>query len=386
MEVKEKNIETEIILEDSTTEEQKCLKFEFQSIITSYGKTLSELSQEHTLVLFFIKWFGCPLCQEVIYQIGHLLPSLLKLNTIPVIVHQQKDEAAESFIKKSRDLNVPYLAYAKTTKDLQELIGIKSAPIMAHMGAMKEMIELVCGEKRRKLEIPYSVNNPLSQFGVITIANDLVKKKIIYSSLEKRVDFGMLLQQQGQSSAFSEDYLTKILKYYPDYDYKTDFKRVAKERKSTMRNKKKTEDPLTLQDVLESDIGRYYFKAFAVSEYSIENLLLYEEVLKYTAMKDKYIHKVSEQLELAKHIVNYYLLDSSPMQVNIQQKLANNAMQAIEDFEKEEKGDLDSVFDEIISDVKKNCLNDTFARFLSSKHKSDYDLSVKQNKAINYFI
>jgi hypothetical protein len=386
MEQIEKIKEIELILEDTTTKEQQCIKFEFQSIMTNYGKTLSELSQEHTLVLFFIKWFGCPLCQEVIYQMGQLLPSLLKLNTIPIIIHQQKDEAAESFVTKSRDLNVKYLAYACTTKDLQRLIGINSAPIMAHMGAMKEMIELVCGEKRRKLEIPYNVNNPLSQFGVITVANDLVKKKIIYSSLEKRVDFGMLLQQQGQSSAFSEDYLTKILKYYPDYDYKTDFKRVAKVRKSTVRSAKKKEDPLTLQDVLESDIGRYYFKAFAVSEYSIENLLLYEEVLKYTAMKDQYIHKVSEQLELAKHIVEYYLLDSSPMQVNIQQKLAKSAVEAIEQFEKEEKVDLDSVFDEIISDIKKNCLNDTFARFLSSKHKSDYDVSVKQNKTINYFI
>jgi hypothetical protein len=337
----------------------------------------------------FIKWFGCPICQEVIAHIGSLLGTLLKLNTIPIIIHQEDDEIAAQYMENSKDLNVKHLFYAKTTKSLQDQIGIASASLFSHIGSIikSNMLGLMVGEKKRFFRMPHNVINPLSQFGVITIFKDHVKRKIIYSTLHKRVDFGLVLQQEGAFSSISDDYLSKILKYFPSYDFKKDFQRINSK---LNLNEKQKDSKLKLSDFLNNDLGRYFLKGFAVSEFSIENLLLYEEVLKFKEMKESSTFNFAEQLKLAKHILSYYLTENSIMQVNIPIQSAHDVENQLKSYEKEKHSkyeDFEEIFDDIILDVQNNCLSDTFSRFKLSKYRKEYETFMNsEEQTINYFV
>jgi hypothetical protein len=53
--------ENSLTLETNTEESIENVKKELQLIQTNFDKTIYELSQEHKVVLIFIKWFGCPM-------------------------------------------------------------------------------------------------------------------------------------------------------------------------------------------------------------------------------------------------------------------------------------------------------------------------------------
>ena len=55
-----------------------------------------------------------------------------------------------------------------------------------------------------------------------------------------------------------------------------------------------------IEKILSDEIGRYYFKAHATNEYSVENILLYEEISNFKGMTYKMILKLKIKLKKQK--------------------------------------------------------------------------------------
>jgi hypothetical protein len=53
----------------------------FDHMKVQNGMSINELSNEHRILLIFIKFFGCPMCTELIEQVGKNLKQLLISNT-----------------------------------------------------------------------------------------------------------------------------------------------------------------------------------------------------------------------------------------------------------------------------------------------------------------
>ena len=123
-------------------------------------------------------------------------------------------------------------------------------------------------------------------------------------------------------------------------------------------------DLFCFKGVLSNEIGRFYFRNFSKIEHSIENLLFYEEVLLFKNLKEK-----KELKENAIEIYNYFLSENSLFQINVTLKLSNEIDKKIK-IQEEDSDDCIQidVFDEIISDLLVNVIDDVFKRF----EKSDY--------------
>jgi hypothetical protein len=310
-------------------------------------------------------------CQEVAELLGLLLPTLLKLNTIPLIFHQEPEKDAEKGINGSKDLNVNLLPYCKTSRELQKAVGVGSASLGSHMEAMVkcDMVGLVLGKKKRTLTIPVKVQNPLSQFGVVIIEKGQIKKKVVYSTLHKRIDFGLFLNDIGNTFISTES-IIKAQKYFPGVQ-------IGSNKLGSIEKVEVKEEEKSLREkVLSDDLGRFYFKAHATNEFSVENILVIEETLNMKAMPFQKDFKIEEQFHKLIQIYETFLNPKSAiMQVNITETLAKE----IEDLIKtlKEKGldnyeNLNDVLDEVVNDVKSNCLGDTFSRFLQSRYYEEY--------------
>eukprot|EP01080_Neovahlkampfia_damariscottae_P012325 gene12325-5999_t len=356
-------------VESFSEEKLDSLKEEFQNVKTNIGVSLYDLSLKHSLVLIFIKWYGCITCQEVIAEVGRLLPPMLKLNTIPIIVHQGDEKVAVKFHEKSKDMHVPNLLYAKTTKKIQDLLGIVKVSVMKHFSAMMKMDMINSLKDGRYMDMPFKVINPLSAFAVVVLEKGKVSRKIIYETFEKRLDFPLLLP--GNNSVNSSKVMTEILQYFPNFDWKNEFIRTnsrifdmkAISKNYKMETKKVGYD---LVEFLENDLSRYYLKAFATLEFSVENILICEEVEKFKSLKNGKNYDPTEELAMAKHILEYYLKEGAYMQVNIPVKMAKEVEEMIKNVEKSKEFDyeFDCIFDAVINDVRSNCIADTFCRFL----------------------
>eukprot|EP01080_Neovahlkampfia_damariscottae_P008649 gene8649-596_t len=96
---------------------------------------------------------------------------------------------------------------------------------------------------------------------------------------------------------------------------------------------------------------------FSETEWSLENLLIYEDILKYEKLLP------NERREFATLIYNTYMNgEASKLEVNLPGKISRELKDKIDDLDVELKSDL---FDDIIYVAKDN-LEDTFARFIIS--------------------
>ena len=138
-------------LEQGSHKKAETITTLLQNTITSLGVTVYDLSTQHKVVGIFIKWFGCPMCAEAIEVVGKMFASFIKLNTLPIIFHQEKDETACKAMDNATDLNVKYIPFCKVTKELQNLLGIGSASMGNHMEAMVKSNVLGLMSKKYKI-------------------------------------------------------------------------------------------------------------------------------------------------------------------------------------------------------------------------------------------
>eukprot|EP01080_Neovahlkampfia_damariscottae_P011454 gene11454-4619_t len=378
-----KSEEVQTFLEKGTTDKAEEILQILKATQTSLSETVFNLSCEHKVVGIFIKWFGCPMCAEVIEVVGKMFPTFLKLNTLPIIFHQENENDAKKAMERSKDLNVKYIPFCKTTRELQRALGISSASMGNHMEAAikSDLLGLVVGPKRRNFTIPVKVINPFSQFGVISIESGVVKKKVVYSTLHKRLDFGLFLNDVG-SNLISPKKVSKLMRTFPDV--------VSEEIKviDESEEKRPIEEWSEIEKVLSDELGRYYFKAHATNEYSVENVLVYEEVSMFKGMPLQKDFKKENQIKKAKEIYNTFLTTNSFLQLNITDELGNEYKKRIEQLEKSTDNNIDisDLFEDLMIEVRCGVIKDTFARFKLSRYFQEYKNGEHGEKTMTYLV
>jgi hypothetical protein len=368
-----------VVLTTSEEKIQIAIANEFESLMTNFNKSVYDLSKDHKVVCLFIKWFGCPMCQEVIEEVGKNLKTMIQMNTFPVIVHQERDEVAIKYFKNTKDLNVCHIPFAKTSTKLQELLGIDNASLYNHAEAMikTDLLNLMIGPKKRNFTIPLNVSNPFSKFGIIFVENGAVKREVIFSKLYKRIDFGMFLNDVSSYSTFD----SKILQYFKD------FQSSLKEKVSILpTHEMDTKNLKKISSIVQSDLGRFYFKAFATSEYSIENISFYEQVMVFKNMKNSKSYELSAHIEKIEEMFETFLKPSSIMQLNTTDEMIYVAVKGYQEIKEGKVENIENLFDDILGDIMV-VLEDTYSRFKFSRYCTEYEKALSStNQTINYLI
>jgi hypothetical protein len=101
--------------------------------------------------------------------------------------------------------------------------------------------------------------------------------------------------------------------------------------------------------------GRELFKKYAKKEWSLENILFFEQVEKY---KKIWIFKIANKR--AKEIVETYIEFGSPLEVNLSAEVRKTAKYKVKNF-KEFKEGFKLIFDDAVKETKRN-MRDTYAR------------------------
>jgi hypothetical protein len=304
---------------------------------------------------------------------------MIQLNIIPIVMYQEKEADAVKYFKNTKDYNVRHIPFARTTTKLQDLLGITNASLFNHAEAMikTDLLYLMTGPKRRSFVIPLHVDRPLAKFGVVFIENGVVKREIIFEKLYKRIDFGLFLNDTSSNSSFD----AQILHYFKDLDLK---EKVSIISNSIIEESEKSNQ--LVDKVLQSDLGRFYFKGFATSEFSVENIMFYEEVMNFKNMKKAKSYDVENQIQRAEEMIETYLKPSSIMQLNTTDEFLQNVSNSFEVIKKGNVDEIDKLFDEVLGDTKV-VLSDTYSRFVFSRYFSEYQKSLNStNQSINYLI
>ncbi|KAL9654117.1 hypothetical protein ABK040_016016 [Willaertia magna] len=186
-------------------------------LIQPSGYSILNLSQKHRLLLVFIKFKGCPLCQKVMEDLSHCLPNFLKLNVIPVICHQEDEEKMTNFLKELNLLSV------KVSKEDLYGFGIEEASIGHHVKMAGAVLKTMVKEKR-KLHLPslreMKTMNLLSSFGMLMIEDGVVMSDACYVyKLWVRPDYGKLivkLRNNLKANSNPEDFVSNLLLLYPN--------------------------------------------------------------------------------------------------------------------------------------------------------------------------
>jgi len=66
-------------------------------MITNKGISVFDLSQKHTVMIIFLRSFTCPYSKQSIFDLAKEYDTILKMNTIPVFVHQESEFLATEF-------------------------------------------------------------------------------------------------------------------------------------------------------------------------------------------------------------------------------------------------------------------------------------------------
>ena len=228
------------------------------------------------------------------------------------------------------------------------------------------------------MTIPTNVSNPFSRFGVISIENGLIKKKVVYSTLHKRLDFGLFLNDVGSNLSSSEQ-VSKLMKMFP---YVLSSKLEQIEEPLGDGHKREWSE---IEKILSDEIGRYYFKAHATNEYSVENILLYEEISNFKGMTLQNDFKIENQIEKAKEIYEMFLTPDSIMELNVTQSLTKEYKNRINELHLK-FDDLNDLFDDLMEEIKFGVIVDTFRRFKKSRLYLEYKNSDVGEKVITYLI
>jgi NMD protein affecting ribosome stability and mRNA decay len=59
--------------------------------------SVAQLSEQHKVLLVFLRFFQCPFCQATIAKVALNYKTLIQLNTIPVFIHQETEEYAMDY-------------------------------------------------------------------------------------------------------------------------------------------------------------------------------------------------------------------------------------------------------------------------------------------------
>ncbi len=331
----------------------------FANLITNRGISIGELSQHHRIILLFIKFIGCPVCQITMDALTKWTPSLLQLNTIPVICHPESEEFFQEFCAKHPKkfyLHPEMIRLAHVSMETKHQLGIGSASLMKHLKAMPMNFKLAIKE-HRVMHIPFSLGleKMKSDFAMFLVEKSQVINRVIFHSFCDRPDYAkFVLDLDFYFDVNAGDYQARIEQLFPKL-----LSLLKQDKRASLFDQKEFQlrhnslDSISLDTILDVEQNRKLFKRFTMKEHSLENVLFVEQVMEY-----KKLQQEEERQVKAKQILNSFFGTNSLFQININEEVTKHIQESIDSCSP--KPDL---FDDVLTELKSTVLADSFMRF-----------------------
>lgn len=139
----------------------------------------------------------------------------------------------------------------------------------------------------------------------------------------------------------------------------------------TIKDSRKAIDPSDLMEVLGDKKGKDLFSSFSKKEWSQENVLLYNEILKYKELTTK------QKTKRALDIYSTYISSSALIEVNLPSEVTTELNGRISTYKEDEEDLWSKLFDTVELEVIKN-MKDTFLRFTNSTDYKEWVKSLRK--------
>ncbi|KAG2385672.1 hypothetical protein C9374_003487 [Naegleria lovaniensis] len=392
-------------------------------IVHPSGHSVLQLSAKHRVLLVFIKWFGCPMCQNVIDELQKYLSSFLLLNIIPVVCHQEHVDKFSKYISHTQ------IMHCSITNDIKKAFLVQRASLLRHAMMMPTLFSYMI-KHRKKFFLPSRKEmkhmDMLSSFGMYMVFKGEVCHSFSSEKLNERPDYGSYIFQLEEEellfkeySQTPEEFIPDLVKLFPTM--KEILRQVRMEKRksvthamiqnvmnpTTFHNPTSDEnDSLTVTTVLENASMRRFFKAFLANSFCLESVIFYEQVMQYKMLCQQEQHVANMQCKLtnssyysspgtmsvlsdvenflelqqgieqkAKYIIETFLEDHSMFLINTSKKIISKMKTSME-----ECGYTETLFDEIVKDLIQQVLVYNFEEFTASKIFEDMKSRLINNK------
>ena len=391
----------------------------------------------YKVLLFFTSHIGCMNCKGTIHDIYSLQGEFLKMNCIPVIAHEEDYETYDTFINSSPQTKIfsdilhmerkqfGKRFHLKGSTIIEEAIsvlrkGYAEAYRLMKMGYKNELTYLPKGElgiilaavfvvEEQKIISEYRKEHKFQRFDLARILIDTdgngieihtsifecdipkKKKPTLSDQLENGEAFirrTFSLSSIEKNEIISNDKIEiknekktiPVRSYSARIEKRTSFINVSFGSNLTKSNSflsrkptKVVEKQIELMDVLEKKSFLKFFKLFATKEYSVENVVFYEEVQTYKKITDEKKKKIRID-----QMMSTFFDSDSMHEINTSKKLITSLKEEIE-----KNNFSDDFFDSILTDVIQTNLSDTFQRFKNSELFKEMKDQKKRKK---YFL
>ena len=391
----------------------------FDTMKCSNGKSISEINKQgYQVLLFFPSYIGSINCKGTLYDIIEFQEEMLKMNCIPIVAHGEDNLTYEKYINSSINTQIFSSILHMERKSFVKHFKLQHSNLVYETyWVMKKGIS----ESQRLNKLGYKTDlSSLTKKTLVSILSAvfIIENQKIISEKRKeyqyqRFDLARILidangcGSDSRKSLFESDFLMQIKK--------TKKKKTQKKGRTTISsslpensnklpsmetNKRFSLNPLDfmssksenlqyltpnrkslkilneggiteLEYVLKDERSLKYFKIYASREYSVENIILFEEIQIYKTLVE------NKRKIRSKQMMEIFFQKDSIHEINT----SNRFIKVLERRIKEEDFSID-LFDIVLIDVIQNNLMDTFSRFqISELHEE-----MKRKTQKKYFL
>jgi hypothetical protein len=403
-------------------------KILFENMIDNTGTSVAEYNKKgFKVLLFFTSYLGCTACQGTLHDIVDLKNQLLLLNVIPIIVHNESQDIYEKWSQeneKTKEFSKELL-HLQRTKEIKNHFKLRKSHWLKmatfdfptnpqFITELKRLASLGIGTFTKyandetlgilaacyvindcKVISQYSKDYKFQRFDLARIVIDTNGTGIevhtdIYSCERPKKVPKEEKEKFQEESPKSE---TKMKKSFSEFSM--GLKRMKEPKSNNSRNTlmaflsprfrsneveastdSKPEIPqlskLSLTEILEDDSKRKFLKSFATREYSVENIIFYEEVMKFQKMDQE------ERKKKSKLMSDFFFNSDSIYEINTTKKMKDDVELNFEESPAE-------LFDEILRDIVLNTISNTYDRFIFSDLYKEM-IEPKKSSKVKYLL
>ncbi|KAL9646212.1 hypothetical protein ABK040_008085 [Willaertia magna] len=275
-----------------------------EKTILNNGCNCWDLSLHHRLSLSFIKFFGCPFCQQVVEDLQKHFTSFLKCNTIPIICHQEDSEKAFYLLQGTN------LLHSSVNHEILKGFQVREKSILSHLKMMPKICKCLMEDKTKEFFLPSLREMQKMKLFTMFEFYQVYKGEVWAFRLQEmgvRPNYGKMLMELGSidplvqlndinNGSVNLDYLShpevflpRLIRLFPQFKEKVReerlqrnemlLKKAARELKLSSEKRISTALHMSLDEVLQHNLSKRMFKAFLVNiRQGIEELMFLEEI------------------------------------------------------------------------------------------------------------
>jgi len=161
------------------------------NVQTNKGNNINTLSGTHTVMLVFLRHFGCIFCREALRDVSDRLPVFKKQNIHPIFVHMADVQTAETYFT---EYNIPDPEHIS---DPECLLYKKFNLAKANFNQLFGLKTWIRGFEASRSGIPFKkqqVGDGFQMPGIFLINQEEICGKFIHKKSSDRPDYDKLIE------------------------------------------------------------------------------------------------------------------------------------------------------------------------------------------------